>query len=66
MVGATVVDDRVAMACVVNPRSQELGLPFDAELKVRDLWAKKDLAPVKGTFSATVASHDVVMLKVQR
>ena len=26
MVGATVVDDRVAMACVVNPRSQELGL----------------------------------------
>ncbi len=45
---------------------QELGLPFDAELKVRDLWAKKDLGVVKGTFSAGVPSHDVVMIKVAR
>jgi alpha-galactosidase len=45
---------------------QELGLAFDAELKVRDLWAKKDLGVVKGTFSATVPSHDVVVIKVTR
>jgi alpha-galactosidase len=45
---------------------QELGLAFDAELKVRDLWAKKDLGVVKGTFSAGVPSHDVVMIKVAR
>jgi alpha-galactosidase len=45
---------------------QELGLAFDAELKVRDLWAKKDLGVVKGTFSAGVPSHDVVMIKVTR
>ena len=43
---------------------QELGLPFDAELAVRDLWAKKDLARVRGTFVASVPSHDVVMVKV--
>ena len=45
---------------------QELGLPFDADLNVRDLWAKRDLGVVKGTFSATVPSHDVVMIKVNR
>jgi alpha-galactosidase len=45
---------------------QELGLAFDAELKVRDLWEKKDLGVVKGTFSTTVPSHDVVMIEVSR
>ena len=43
---------------------QELGLPFDAELAVRDLWAKKDLGKVKGTFVVAVPSHDVVMVKL--
>ncbi len=43
---------------------QEIGLPYDAEPMVRDLWAKKDLGRVKGTFSATVPSHEVVMIKV--
>lgn len=45
---------------------QELGLPFDAELKVRDLWTKKDLGVVKGTFSTRVPSHDVVMVSVAK
>jgi alpha-galactosidase len=43
---------------------QEIGLPYDAEPLVRDLWAKKDLGPVKGTFSATIPSHEIVMIKV--
>jgi len=43
---------------------QELGLPFDAELAVRDLWAKQDLGKVKGTLVASVPSHDVIMVKV--
>jgi alpha-galactosidase len=43
---------------------QELGLPFDAELPVRDLWAKKDLGNVKGTLVASVPPHDVIMVKV--
>lgn len=45
---------------------QEVGLPFDAELKVRDLWAKKDLPPAKGTFSVSVPGHEAVMLKVSK
>jgi len=43
---------------------QELGLPFDAELAVRDLWSGMDLGKVKGTFVATVPSHDVVVVRV--
>jgi alpha-galactosidase len=45
---------------------QELGLAFDAELKVRDLWTKKDLGVVKGTFSTRVPSHDVVVIRVTK
>ena len=43
---------------------QELGLRYDAEPMVRDLWAKKDIGRVKGTFTATVPAHDVVMIRV--
>jgi alpha-galactosidase len=45
---------------------QELGLPYDAGLKVRDLWTKKDLGVVKGTFSTRVPSHDVVVIRVTK
>jgi alpha-galactosidase len=43
---------------------QELGLPWDAEPLLRDLWAKKDLGRVKGTYSAEVPAHDIVMLRL--
>jgi alpha-galactosidase len=43
---------------------QELGLPWDAEPLLRDLWAKKDLGRVKGTYSAEVPPHDIVMLRL--
>jgi alpha-galactosidase len=43
---------------------QEIGFPFDAELPVRDLWAKNDLGRVKGTFSAQVPPHEVIMVIV--
>ncbi len=63
---AVVLFNRGQADATVAVSWQELGLPYDAELKVRDLWAKKDLAPVKGTFSATVPSHDVLMIKVSK
>jgi len=43
----------------------QIGLAPDAEAQVRDLWAKKDLGPVKGQFRAEVGPHDVVMIRVQ-
>jgi alpha-galactosidase len=42
----------------------ELGYPADLAANVRDLWQKKDLGKSSGTFSAKVAPHGVVMIKV--
>jgi alpha-galactosidase len=42
----------------------ELGLPYDSEPAVRDLWSGKDLGRVKSVFAATVPSHDVLLVKV--
>jgi len=43
---------------------QEIGLCWGAEPLVRDLWAKKDVGREQGTFSASVPSHEIVMIKV--
>lgn len=43
---------------------QEIGLAYDAAPLVRDLWARRDLGRIKGTFATLVASHDVVMIKI--
>jgi alpha-galactosidase len=42
----------------------ELGMPYAAEPMVRDLWARKDLGRIKGTFTTRVQPHDVVMIRV--
>jgi len=42
----------------------EIGLPQNLEFTVRDLWQKKNIGKYKGSFSATVPSHGVIMVKV--
>jgi alpha-galactosidase len=42
----------------------ELGYPARLSAEVRDLWNKKELGTFGGKFSAKVASHGVVMLRV--
>ena len=42
----------------------ELGLPDAAAPLVRDLWAKRDLGPIKDRFVTSVPPHDVVMIRV--
>ena len=42
----------------------ELGMASAAEPAVRDIWAHKDLERIKGTWTARVPSHDVVMLRL--
>jgi alpha-galactosidase len=42
----------------------DLGYPPHLAAQIRDLWQHKDLGRVSGKFSARVASHDVVMVKV--
>jgi alpha-galactosidase len=42
----------------------ELGYPEHVSASVRDLWAGKDLGKVTGKFSAKVASHETLVVKV--
>ena len=43
----------------------EIGYPEYLSLRVRDLWRHEDLGARTGAFSAPVASHGVVMLRVR-
>ena len=42
----------------------ELGWPLSAAPQVRDIWSKQDHGAVKAGFSATVPSHEVVLVRV--
>jgi alpha-galactosidase len=42
----------------------DIGYPAPLRAAVRDLWAHKSLDPTKGSFSASVPSHGVVMLLI--
>lgn len=44
---------------------QDLGYPSHLSAKVRDLWQSKDLGDYKGTFSASVGPHSVVMVTIR-
>ena len=41
------------------------GLSRTCRRRVRDLWARKDLGKATGSFSAAVASHSVVMVRIE-
>jgi alpha-galactosidase len=41
-------------------------IKLDGELKVRDLWRQKDLGKFTGSFTATVPSHGVVLVKIKK
>ena len=43
----------------------DLGYPSQFTAAVRDLWAHKNLGPSKGSFSASVPSHAVVMVTIK-
>ena len=44
---------------------EQVGYPAHLSAGVRDLWARKELGRFTGKFSATVASHGVVMVTVR-
>jgi alpha-galactosidase len=44
---------------------EELGYPNDISASIRDLWQHKDLGKISHKFSASVASHGVVMVTVK-
>jgi alpha-galactosidase len=49
----------------ISANWEDLGYPAGLNASVRDLWQHKDLGKFTGKFSATVASHGVVMVTVK-
>jgi len=43
----------------------DIGYPQHISAKIRDLWAKEDLGAKTGSFTASVPSHGVVMVRVE-
>ena len=62
---AVVLFNRGSGDAEISVSWEELGYPAHLSAGVRDLWLKKDLGKFTGKFSAKVASHAVVMVKVQ-
>jgi alpha-galactosidase len=49
----------------ISANWEDLGYPNHLSASVRDLWQHKDLGKFTGRFSASVASHGVVMVTVK-
>jgi alpha-galactosidase len=62
---AVVLLNRGTANAEISVAWEDLGYPAHLGAKVRDLWQAKDLGEHKGTFSATVAPHSVVMVTVK-
>jgi len=61
---ALVLFNRGAQPAEIATEWAELGYPAKMSAEVRDLWAHKSLGRKVGSFSATVPSHGVVMVRV--
>jgi alpha-galactosidase len=56
--------NRGATAADISVSWEDLGYPAHLSAAVRDLWAGKDLGKSTATFTASVPSHAVVMLRI--
>jgi alpha-galactosidase len=61
---AVILLNRGAGEAEITAAWTDIGYPNTVTANVRDLWAHKDLGKFTGKFSANVASHGVVMVKV--
>ena len=61
---AVILFNRGAGESSINVTWAEIGYPDHLSATVRDLWAHKDLGQLTGKFSARVAPHAVVMVRV--
>jgi alpha-galactosidase len=62
---AVVLFNRGTAASEMSVTWNDLGYPDYLQASVRDLWARKDLVKSTGSFSASVPSHGVVMVKIK-
>jgi len=61
---AVILFNRGATEADIAVSWEELGYPAHLSAAIRDLWSHQDLPKSTGKFSAKVASHGVVMLRV--
>jgi alpha-galactosidase len=61
---AVILFNRGAVSAAIAVDWTELGYPRGMKAEVRDLWAHKSLGRKSGSFSATVAPHGVVMVRL--
>jgi alpha-galactosidase len=61
---AVILFNRSAAETEISMNWTDLGYPEHLSASVRDLWAGKDLGKVTGKYSAKVASHETVVLRV--
>jgi alpha-galactosidase len=62
---AVILLNRGASEQQITANWEDIGYPSSVSASVRDLWQHKDLGKFTGKFSATVASHGVVMVTVK-
>jgi alpha-galactosidase len=62
---AVILLNRSSTQQEVTANWETLGFPAHLSASVRDLWQHKDLGKFTGKFSASVASHGVVMVTVK-
>jgi len=62
---AVILFNRGSVPAPITVSWEQIGLAPGVEAQVRDLWARKDLGKLKGSFMTRVAPHDVVMIRVQ-
>ena len=61
---AVILFNRSAAETEISMNWTDLGYPEHLSASIRDLWAGKDLGKVTGKYSAKVASHETVVLRV--
>ena len=62
---AVVLLNRGSAELEITARWEDLGYPNHISASVRDLWQHKELGRITGKFSASIASHAVVMITVK-
>jgi len=60
----TVLLNRAAASASITALWEDIGMSAATKATIRDLWAHADLGSFMGNFTATVAAHGVVMLKI--
>jgi len=62
---AVLLWNRGSTAATISVDWAMLGYPASLTMKARDLWLHKDLGRIGGRFTASVPSHDVVMITLR-